>query len=296
MKTLVAVYDLKIGPVSFDFVVWLIKARIEKERIAAKALHVVVVPFAGGVGGMFRDKTALYDEAEMHWRLWNIVIPACQLAGASVTLATDWKMVAALNADAMWPKDWDDQTLRNRHHLIGTIIDHANSGAKVPMLRASEHARRAVRERFKYRPFVTLTMRRTYRESRNAVVEDWLSVVSDIERKGYAVEVIDDVSKALKAGRGFAEFSLDLRLALYESATFNLQSNNGTASLCWFSSRPYVMFDAGVGDTREEWYGLFVDQGLPWGESWPWATPKQRIVYERSTRAVLLREIERGLG
>jgi len=297
VKTLTAVYDLEIGPVSFDFVVWLVKAELERIRVKAEKLHAVIVPFSGGVSGMFRDKTALYDAAEMHWRLWNIVIPACQLINASVSLVPDWDSASRIvGTGRVWPPDWQDQTLRNRHHLIGGLISAAKSGTPIPILKASEHARRAVKKLWGDKPVVTMTARRTYLGDRNSDPVEWGRAKSDIEAMGFTVQPISDVSAALERGSGFAEFSLDLRLAMYEQAVFNIQANNGAASLCWFSHKPYCMFDAGIGDTREEWRGLFEDQGLPWGESWPWASRGQRIVYERSTHKTIMAEFGKWVG
>jgi len=304
VKTLTAFYDLEVGPVSFDFVVFLVKAEIARRAAKADRLHVVIVPFAQGVVGMFRDKRQFYDAHEMRWRLWNICIPACSLLNASVTLATDWQQADCIAAASQsqglcWPTDWANQTLRNRHHLIGDIITSARSGAPVPQLSASEHARRAVAERNArlQLPVVTMTMRGTYLDSRNSDAHEWEAAAQHIRTKGYVVRMLRDTSTALREGHGFGELNLDLRMAEYQESFFNIQANNGSASLCWFSDRPYIMLDAGVGDSAEEWRGLFVEQGLPLGESWPWATKgKQRIVYRRATRDTIIEEFERGVG
>ena len=297
MKTLTAFYDLDVGPVSYDFIVFIIKAELERKRVGADCLHVVIVPGVGP-GGM-RDKSGFYDQHEAKFRLWNICIPACALIGATVTLATDWVQAERLGSRSsagVWPNDWDHQTLRTRPHLIGGIVKAAHAGTPIPRLQASEHARRTVRKLWAGRKVVTMTRRNTYLGDRNTSDEQWAAAAMHFADKGFAVYTIRDVSKALAQGGGFAELSIDLRMAMYQEATLNLQANNGSASLCWFSETPYLMFDAGVGETEKEWRGLFVDEGVPWGASWPWATPKQRIVYKRSTRDVIIEEFERGLG
>ena len=290
MKTLTAFYDLEIGPVSYDVVVFLVKAELERRRVKADKLHVVIVP-GEGPGG-FRDKSKFYDQHEARFRLWNICIPACALIGASVTLATDWEQAIKLASATVWPHDWDRQTLRNRPHLIGGVIDAAKAGIPIPRLSASEHARRVVRKLFAGRPVVTMTQRHTYLSTRNTVPSEWRKAQEHISGRGFAVLDIKDVGVALAKGGGFAELSIDLRAACYQESVLNIQANNGASSLCWFSEVPYLMFDAGVGDTEQEWRGLFCDQGLPWGKTWPWSTPQQRIVYERSTADVIIREFE----
>ena len=291
-----AFYDLAVGPVSFDFAVFLVKAELAKRKAGAQHLHVVIVPDARGIGGMFRDKTALYDEAEMRWRLWNICIPACQLIGASVTLATGWDQAKRIHAGKHWPPDWDRQTLKDRRHLVGDLIAAAKKGDDIPRFSASAHARRAVRAHYKYlgAPVVTMTWRSTYLPERNSAEADWLEAKRHIEARGYAVKILRDTGAALTGGGGYGELNLDVRMASYQEAALNLQANNGAASLCWFSEQPYRMFGAGV--PAGEWHGLFVKQGLPLGASWPWATPHQKIVYGPTTAKQLIAEFDSWAG
>jgi hypothetical protein len=295
VTTLAAFYDLAVGPVSFDFAVFLTKARMAAARAKADRLHVVIVPFADGVAGMFRDKSRFYDEHESRWRLHNIVIPCCALGGASHSLATDWEQARAIaNAsDAHFPADWNHQTLKDRRHLVGDVITASRAGESVPRLHASEYARRAVRAAWK-KPYVTMTLRKTYLAERNSDEAVWAAAGEHILKAGYDVRVLADTSSAVRAGAGYGELNLDLRMACYEEAALNLQANNGAASLCWFSDAPYRMF--GANEPAEEWDGLFVKQGLPLGHSWPWAGAQQRIVYGRESASQMIGEFESWRG
>ena len=278
--TLTAYADLSVIPVSFDFCVFLIKSELARRKANAKRLHVVIVPSEKDASG-FRDKSQFYDAHEARWRLHNICVPACALIGATVTLATGWEQARKLKTEHVFPHDWDHQSLKERRHLIGDVITAAKSGVEIPRFNASVHARRKVREVFGGRSVVTMTMRHTYLKERNSDRAAWEAARQNIESRGYAVYKLEDVSVALSRGVGYGELNLELRMAMYQEAVLNLQSNNGTASLCWFSDKPYAMFGAGV--PADEWAGLFVRQGLPLGESWPWAGPKQKIVYKPAT-------------
>ena len=291
-----AFYDLAVGPVSFDFVVFAVKADLARRKAGARHLHIVIVPHAEGVAGMFRDKSRFYDEHEARWRLWNICIPAAQLLGASVTLATGWAQAKRIHAGKFWPPDWDRQTLKARRHLVGDLIAAARAGEAIPRLEASVHARRKVRKAFARlaKPVVTMTLRSTYLPERNSVANDWIAAAKHIESKGYAVVPILDTGDSLERGGGYAELNLDVRMACYQEAALNLQANNGAASLCWFSEAPYRMFGAGV--PAEEWDGLFVKQGLPLGETWPWAAPWQKICYGPTTLDQIVAEFESWAG
>lgn len=295
MTVLTAYYDLAVGPVSFDFVVFAIKAEMAREKAKADKLHLIIVPFERGVAGMFRDKTAFYDEHEMRWRLWNICVPAAQLLDAHVTLAPDWTQAKRL-AQVCWPSDWDRQTLKDRRHLVGDVITWNRGGAPVPELLPSMHAGRKVEEAFKRlgKPVVTMTLRSTYLKERNSDLGAWDRARRHIESKGYAVVILQDTDVALSQGNGYGELNLDVRMACYDKAALNLQANNGAASLCWFGTAPYRMFGAGV--PAEEWNGLFVKQGLPLGTTWPWAKPGQKLVYGPTSADQIIAEFDQWAG
>lgn len=262
------------------------KAKIEQQRIGADKLHVVIV-------GTMRDKSQFYSADEGHFRLWQIVIPACSLFDASMTLAADWAQAKRAIAGPVWPPDWDRQTLKERRHLIGDIITLSRTGANVPKVQASAHARKKVRDGCARlgRPLVTMTLRNTYILERNANRADWEHLRKHVENKGFAVAMIEDTDAALSRGHGFAELNLDLRAAMYQEAAINLLCSNGPAALCWFGDSPYCMFGAGI--PADEWKTLFVDQGLPLGENWPWAMPQQRLIYRNATFDVMREEFDK---
>lgn len=291
MKTLVAFYDLAVGPTSFDFVVFGIQAEMARVREKCDRLHFVFVP---DPKHYVRPKPAIYSAEEAVWRLHQICIPACSLLGATHTLASDWNHACALafqvGETVSWPEDWDRQSLKNRHHLIGGVIRAAIAGKKVPTLSASAFARKKVREIFDRigKPIVTMTKRKTYLGERNSDDQEWAAAARHISRRGCWTWILEDTNVALREGRGFGEINLDLRMAILQEADLNLQANNGAASLCWFSEKPYRMFGAG----DEHWGGLFVEQGLPLGGTWPWAREQQKICYGKETAETIIEEFE----
>lgn len=280
MKTLTAFYDLAVGPVSFDVIAFLIKAR---QAAGTRPLHVMIVPDESGVGGLFRDKTALYDIDEMRWRLWNIVIPACQLVSATVQLAPSRAQAWVTPADARWPADWNRQTLRDRHHLMTPLLAAGRVGTAPPRLSASAHALRKVGEFYATLPgpAVTLTLRSTYDAARNSIAAEWRRLADRLRDDGYAVILMRDTDVALSVGAGFGELNLDLRMACYQLARQNVMGLNGPSVLLWFSASPMAMFDAPVQGEPE--FNAWRDLGMNTGDQVPWATPQQRIFYQRAT-------------
>lgn len=296
MKTFTAVYDLAVGPVSYDFATWLIAAEMARKREGADHLHIIIRPKPDGVDGWFRDKTALYSAGEMHWRLWHLVIPLCRLIRATV---------AILPPDLVPPPSWVLLTKRLGaeagplrpliSHHAGPIIAAARAGEAVPRFSAGEHAVRSV-EALLEDPerTVTMTLRETYEPGRNAERAEWLDARDAIKAAGYEVIVVEDTSRALREGTGFYELNVELRMALYDVAALNLHCHNGSQVLSWFSDQSWMAFDAALpAEWRAHWEKYL---GLKPGEQLPWAREDQRLVYEHARAEVILREFRRWAG
>lgn len=292
VSTLVAFLDLAVCPVSYDAVVFMAQAEMERKMVGADRLHVVLF-------GDLRKKPAQYDEAEAEWRLWNIVVPAARLFGATVSAQPRWNAgdveCAGVFGEPFWPAYWDEQPdmvkKGVRHHLVGGLISRAKAGEPIARPRGSLHARRKVYEWMTGRA-VTMTVREAdYLDDRNSDSALWGNVARAIAERGFTVYRIRDTTRALEIGSGYAELNIDLRMAMYERAEFNIVANCGPASLCWLSDRPYIM--AGAGYPADEWDGLFVKQGLPLGANWPWALPHQTLLYGKETAEQIVAEFDR---
>jgi hypothetical protein len=286
---LTAVCDLSVCPVSFDFIVWLARAMVARDARGCDALHVVIMPKEDGVGGVARD-WGEHDAASARWRLWTIIMAAIPLAGATVTLAANRHQVEEIAGDAeaknlLW---WE----KGRAHLAGPLVDMAAAGGRIPLLRATDAARRHVGRWFSDR-FVTLTLRDAVDQpERNTVRDTWWQFGQWL-RKKYHVVTLEDTRIALDfAGGQWAEVSLDLRLALYERAAMNCIGHNGPMMLCWFSIAPLLQYAFGMPANRwtkhmREHVHLEPDQQPAWFNR------NQRLVWKPDTFETMREEFER---
>ena len=122
MKVLTAFCDLELCPVSFDFITWGMRAMIERDRIKADHLHIVLVPYEKGAGG-FARYWGEHDVDAARWRLWNIVIASAPLMGATVTLAINRAQAELLKVGDVW---WPEK----RAHLTGELSREWFAGNK----------------------------------------------------------------------------------------------------------------------------------------------------------------------
>ena len=275
--TFSAVYDLVHGPVSYDFVTWLVRA---KKEAGDRRLHVVIAPKEDGLGGFSRN-WGKHDEHAARWRLWHICVAAAPLAEATVTVAPSRKW--AEGAD-WWPE--------GKAHFMGPLVDAARKGEAIPKLRATEAARRYVRrwaENLK-RPYVTLTLRDQDTDpARNSDLTAWDQLALTLDGR-FAYIRLEDTQQALQRSYGnFPETDIDLRLALYEQAAMNLIGNNGPQELLKFSDAPYLIFNLGIESWREHFRKYF---HMEFGDQLPWANKNQRLIYKPDSFAVMLEAFE----
>ena len=285
-----AFYDLALGPVSFDFVTWLVRAMRERDKAGCGALHVVIVPKEDGLGGFSRH-WGNHDAAAARWRLWRIVIGACPLAEATVTLAQSRAQAELLRHGRFW---WPEE----RAHMAGWMVEAARRGEAVPELRPTAAAVRYVGAWLngEKRKVVTLSIRwqdTDYR--RNTSAEDWSKFAQWLEARGYRVVVLDDANEALSSGRGYAEMDPDLRLALYQRAEMNCIGQNGPAILLWHSAAPFLYFNAAL---PADPYAAHWEKhlGLRKGDQLPWAAANQRLVYREDTFENMTEEFAKWAG
>lgn len=274
MKTLTAFCDLKYCPISYDFSTFLVRAMLERDRSGCDALHVVLVPNEGGLGGFSRH-WGEHDEAATRWRMWHIVMPLCALAGATVCLLRTRAEADAPITNQFWRPT-------ERVHLAGHLIDSARAGEAIPKLRATDAARRYVKEwhRSFSHPLITLTTRnQTTDPARNSRLQDWWEMGEHLERAGFNVVSLQDSNEAFKSPRGnWGEICVDMRAALYESAFMNLVGNNGPCGLLQYLNAPYICF--GFGLPKDSWAQYVRDHlHMQYGEQLPWANVNQRLVW-----------------
>lgn len=281
---LTAVYDLNFGTVAYDFITWLARAKLEQQRAGAQGLHIVVLPNTEGLGG-FARRWGPHDEALTRWRLWNIVVAACPLAGATLTLAPS-RELGAVSGPVWMPS--------GPAHFLGPLVEAARAGESVPMLRPSGAALRWAARWTASGKTVTLTLRRNNPLDGRDSSDDWPAFADWLKERGWRPLILRDTEEVLRGGpQGeLAAISIDLRAALYASAAQNCFVNNGPMVLAWHIGAPYLAFCAAL--PANPWHRQWQEKlKLAPGEQLPWASPAQRLIYRPDSLDVMTEEFER---
>ena len=324
--TLFAFYDLKVAPVTFDFIWFLAAADLLRRRLGLLDLHIVIVPGPfHGVRDEGIDYEKVIDPPARRWRIHNILVPACALlpVPCAVTIASSRNQVAAMRAmvpGPVYPIGYET-LLPNRHHPNDCLIPARTEHARIAVLRAENHALRLVNTWLAGRQIdaarlITITLRGySYMPARNSTLDYWVAFAERLDPTRFVVVFVPDVDQTLQRPLPMlAKFliypevawNVELRMALYERAYLNLGVNGGPLSLCWFNERTryitFRMITASVPQSTMEYartLGFEIGESLPFAtefQEWLWDQDDSVPFIERAFNAMVTRIEAQGNG
>jgi hypothetical protein len=310
--TFFAVYDLNAGPLTYDFIQFLVLAERFRQAAGNPYLRLIVVP---GEHEGFRDfsqRDRFLSTISKEWRLRQVVMRAAHLLPSclGVTRFRSRDKAAAFLAkvdpEHVFPPGFDSKTAVCPYQLA-FILQFATQGRDIRTLAAppmtTALARRVLRELAGERPVVTISLRQSeFQPPRNSRLDQWLHFATLCESRGLFPLFIPD-TEALLSGRaaelgGFtslplAALSLPFRAAVYQESWHNMLANSGPYTLCLYNARArFSMFKLlvpGIATASAEFHA---GQGLTPGMQLPFAGPLQRMVWEDDSADSLERELD----
>lgn len=245
-RGLTILYDFRVEPVTFDFLVFLAEGDMERRKRGLDYLNLIFAPgdFAG-----FNEQWSIEDEEEKQYRLHHLIYPSVQLLDCKVYIhhCATRKQARILweSMDERFPEQHNFLKPQNRHRF-NIINDRIQKGENHWVFNAvSSIYKNQVNAWCQTRgidegKLVTITMRETFRATaRNVDLGIWFDFADYLNSKGYDVVFVRDTSKAFETlsykGRHhvFTDASHDLliRAALYNKARMNFSTSNGTNTL-----------------------------------------------------------------
>ena len=304
--TLYAFYDFQLCPVSFDFVTFVVLARLQAEKSGCERIHFVFVP---GPADGFRDDDVSYDLTAKRQRLHNILLPLCSMLDLPVAISlctqrAEADHIFATAGGAVFPLGYT-VSRPTATFLMSAIVAAHSAGETIPSLCATDFARRNAAAWLHAccpgpRPVVITLREARHAPTRNSNLAAWLAFARGLDRRQYQPILVRDTDAAiLPLGPEFdgltvcpiAPVDLHFRHALYELAFLNLFIPNGPAALCWLNSRMrFIAFNMVIEGSSATSAFYHSSMGLALGGQVPFATPFQRLVWEADTLDVIERE------
>ena len=302
-----AFYDLRVQPLTYDFLWFLTGAELVRRRLGLAGVHIVIVPdpvSASQPDQIENDQNRFSPK----WRLENIIVPSIGFLKSSVgyTICYDRRQARSLfsAADHVYPAEY--RVGFPVSHSPGECIEAGRlDDHPVAILRGGKDACQYISEwldyRAKGRKVVSVTLREYAHEpNQNSNIEAWTAFARRIQSEGYFPVFIRDTGASLAPEedrfQGLTVFpeaawNIALRMAFYESCHLNMGVNNGPAGLCWLNDRThYLTFKMIRADERVSSEAAFRARGMEPYATLPFAAAFQKWVWEDDSAAVIDRE------
>lgn len=256
-----ACYDLSRNPSSWDFLTWLVTAKLDHEQSGINEKLKICLPVGPHDGFRHGD---VMDREQKIQLLENVIQPA----------------IKALDCELI-----DGTAGRRYDYIYRPITDASLEGRAIPKFRASGEALEWAQQ---YKGSVVITLREaSYWTQRNSDLRGWFTFAASL--KDERVVFVRDTCKANEklAFETCPEASLefDKRLALSSVAKCNLMVSNGPVSLLYFGNAPFIEFKPpnikGYAPSTAEWWEKF--SGITTKQDFPWFRDDQRIVWKQDS-------------
>jgi Tetratricopeptide repeat len=311
-RTLLAVYDLSVAPVSFDFAIFIALADLHRQRLGLTSIHVIFVP-APGEGFWDREALGLDDR---RWRIRNLLMPLCWLwpscRGVTVLGARDearhWLRV---RRGAIFPVGYRlSRPVPDTFLWANLAAEHA-CGEMPPVWQAPPTARALVQQwldtRAAGRRVVIITLREAdYYSELNSNIEAWAAFARSLDPRLYLPVIVRDtmasfgpLPPALEGLTVFPEASLtmEIRAALYEMAFIGLSVGTGPMTLQWLNPKcRFVIFRLLIAENFRSRPTPLRSMGIEIGGQLSTGSPFHRFVWEEDGLDVIKREFDRIVG
>ncbi len=278
-------------PPSHDFCTWLIMAELMRRHHGAEEpLRVKFGLISGQLGVVDFGPLSPWGEAsyqcgvsrEYHDEmLENVMRPAMAMIGAVEEPAIDIP--------------WDVNELRGYveyDYHAWQLVDAARAGFEIPKWEVPQWAHDEVKEFLGSQKPVIITLRETPAQpERNSRIDDWLKFADTIEGE-HKVLFLRDTCNAEGQLAGFvtwprASRNAYVRAALYQRALVNMMVGTGPMTWCSHSDAPYLFFKQLVPELPQWGQGSAAgwkeQEHMNVGNSFPWASPRQRFTWTDDT-------------
>lgn len=300
---LTILYDFRVEPLTYDFVVFLADADMERR---ARGLDFINLVFAPGDFGGFNKQWSVEETDEKLFRIHNLIFPATQLLDCPVYI---YQAHSRKHARELWeslPNNYPEfhsflkPVPRHRYSLITNrikkgetqfVMDHVNP-LYTKYVDNWFKSKQLVSDRV-----VSITLRETFRATlRNSNLTEWFKFADYLNSRNYDVVFVRDTSKVFQpleyTGKhqvfDTASLNVMIRRAFYRRCFANMYVTNGVPSINIFDDQSRYMMvgvenDAYSECSENELNKLGYDRNKIYG-----ATPCQMINWEKDDFANLV--------
>ena len=287
---LVAYYDFKFAPITFDFTNFIAAASALTTMQNRLMFDLVLV---ADVWRNITPREQAYTFADRQWRLWNLITQVVQVVPNVGNFTIARRPLEEISTTS-FPHDFhpfNNTELPYTYQL--TRIAHKR-GANLRAFRPSEYALKIIDRMYpNANNLVTLTLRKAGHDPmRDSKLNEWIQFYHELKAKGFRPIVVPDQDDTL-ADRTIAQLdwevfevasmSVDLRLALYTRSRMNYLTNNGIIGILLYSEAPFCWYSVVVEGAYVASPEYYEAAGVPFGSKFPWLGGDQHMFWKPDT-------------
>jgi tetratricopeptide (TPR) repeat protein len=308
-KTLTCFYDLKVSPVGFDFVTYMVIVNLHRRMHACDSIHLVIVPNESA-GLNIHDQLNPFAADQATWRIFNMILPVAGLieSCAGITVCPDRKYCQFVLDACQGPTYPANYTLENPPDdswIFPLPLMYGNIGVEIPSLtapaQALEYAQGWIDTHCQGKKVVSITLREgTHNAIRNSDIQAWSEFIQWLDKDRYFPVILPDIERVFETKRpefsGTAFFpegvmNLQVRAAFYQLCYANLLTGAGPGELMRYNGRVrYIQFKTIAPFELSLEPSHATRHGLPEDGQYPFRSPYHKIVLEEETFDLLVKE------
>lgn len=310
---LYCIYDLDICDITFSAAINLVDFEMETRKRNKKGFIFVVVPSSLDTFLNWKEYDSVIDKNSKLWRFQNIVLPLTFLSpyclGVNV-LPRRTDVIKIAKSHYVYPRLYDGINLR-KADLKDLLYRKWDKPGLFEGLKANAQGLKYVKDwlhsKGLHSSVVTITLRDSpFDAGRNSDNKAWSEFTRYLFANGYDPVIIPDTDNAFSEKLIFGDvpffkecaWNMGLRMALYETAYLNFFVANGCIVLALFNPAcSYIAMDQlprnSLMSSEEEYKKMFESYGHTLGDSYKFASPRQRLCFKPDTYENIRTEFER---
>ena len=258
------VWDLRVAPITFDFLWGIAIAKCYLKKFKLNKLHVIVVFDKEEIRQEEEDYENSVDLSMRYWRINNLIISVCSMVkDIDFSILTKYEANKIIKNQKRLPTNYYinfPTYIQNKDYKI--LHDSQYDLDIIEVNDASvKYCKKWLFRKHNKDKLITISLRDyKFLKFRNSKLSEWKKIYLKLKSLKFNViiipdsEGISDLEKYFSVDDIFLEskYNNQLRLGIYKIAIVNLFVNGGMSTPCLFSDLPYIVFNL-IPSQKKEW-------------------------------------------
>lgn len=304
-KNLYFIWDLRVAPVTFDFLWGVAIAKCYLEKLKLKKLHLIILYDHKNLRSEEKDYEEAVNQSMRQWRIYNLLISCCSMIkDIDFSIASKSEVKKMIKMQKTIPNNYYTNFptyIQNKDYKILHNKDYNLSFIKINEASIKYCEEWLLKKKKKFDNLITISLRDyDFLKFRNSNLNEWKKVYIELKSLKFDVVVIPDAEGTTNLENYFnhndifleSKYNNQLRMGLYKKALVNLFVNGGASTPCIFSDLPYIVFKL-IPKQQKNWsFRVFTERSFKVGQSPVFLKKNQMWVWDEDNYDVIEKNLK----